>query len=236
MDRWANAAKEKGNREPPMPYLRLRRALELAALDRPWVQRWFLRKDGDFQPEPAAKWDDLYEKGAYDRLLDSSQMHHHRLLASLVAERTPDPRVLEIGCGEGAFYQVLRLLRRTRYLGTDISPVAIERARARFGDELEAGRVEFVAVDGVTFTTEERFDVIVMADCIEYLGTIDEILARYAPLLAPGGIIAVSQWMSPRALRLWRQIKTKTTVLDEAVVSAPWGGAWQVWTCRPLQA
>ena len=216
-----------------MPYLRLRRALELAALDRPWVQRWFLRKDGDFQPEPAAKWDDLYEKGAYDKLLDSSQMHHHRVLASLIAERSANPRVLEIGCGEGAFYQVLRLLRRSRYLGTDISPVAIARARARFAADLEPGRVEFEATDGITFATDEKFDAIVMADCIEYLGTVDEILARYGPLLAPGGVLAVTQWMSPRALGIWRQIKAKTTVLDEAVVNVSWGGAWQVWTCQP---
>lgn len=46
-------------------------------------------------------------------------------------------------------------------------------------------------------------------------------------------VVGVTQWLSRRPLSPWRPLKTQAGVLDEAVVMAPWGGAWQVWTCRP---
>ena len=44
----------------------------------------------------------------------------------------------------------------------------------------------------------------------------------------------LARWLRPGGkLGLWRELQSEVTVLDEAVVMAPWGGAWQVWTCRP---
>jgi hypothetical protein len=39
--------------------------------------------------------------------------------------------------------------------------------------------------------------------------------------------------MAPHPLALWRELQPAVTILDEAVVLAPWGGAWQVWTGQP---
>ncbi|MEO8115902.1 MAG: class I SAM-dependent methyltransferase [Phenylobacterium sp.] len=217
-----------------MAYLRLRRMLELAVLDRPGLV-WLLGDRGSRRSRqaPAERWEALYEEGTYDVLLDSDRRHHHRLLAGLVAERAPGGRILEIGCGQGAFYQSLRPLRPAAYLGTDIAAGAIDRARARFAEDVAAGVARFEVADGAQFDSEARFDAVIFADCLEYLGPVSETLRRYRALLAPGGFFGATQWLAPHPLRLWRELKSEVEVLDEALVSTRWGGAWQVWTCRP---
>ncbi len=215
-----------------MAYLRGRRLIELLALGRPWIGELFVRGAGS-SAQAAETWDGAYRDGHYDQLLDSDRRHHHRLLAALVGEIAPQPRILDIGCGEGAFYRSARALPPRRYLGVDLSPEGIARARARFAADLIPGQVEFVAADGAAFTTDDTFDAIVFADCLEYLGPPEAFLAHYAHNLAPGGVFGFTQWLGVKPLRLWRRIRAATEIVDEAVVQAPWGGAWQVWTCRP---
>ena len=219
-----------------MTYLRGRRLIELLALDRPWIGELFARGAGA-GAAPAETWDGAYQDGRYDQLLDSDRRHHHRLLAAWVGEIASAPRILDIGCGDGAFYASVRGLDPARYLGVDLSPAGIERARARFAADLSPGsgpgRVEFVVGDGAAFATDEIFDAIVFPDCLEYLGPPEAFLAHYAPRLAPGGVFGFTQWLGVKPLRLWRRVRAATEVVDEVVVHAPWGGAWQVWTCRP---
>lgn len=225
----AAGALQSGASFPTMTYLRWRRFLELAALDRPWVGELFMRRGEGPGARPAQYWNAMHG-GDYDRLLRSDQRHHHRLLAALVCEPTPNPRILDIGCGEGVFHDSLRPFAPSAYLGVDLSDRAIEKAKAR----VEDWSARFKVGDGARFDAgEERFDAIVFPECIEYLGDPIALLDHYARYLAPGGLFGVTQWLGLKPLRLWRAIKAHTDIVDEAVVSAPWGGAWQVWTCRP---
>jgi SAM-dependent methyltransferase len=217
-----------------MPYFRLRRALELAAMDHPWVGEVFLRRRfARSQLMPASGWDDQYQAGVYDRLLRNDQKHHLRLLGSLIGDGRAGLLVLEIGCGEGAFVDVLRGQKVNSYVGVDFSPVVIEKARARFSREIAEGWVRFEVGDGRNFSTPERFDAVVFPECIEYLGDVQILLSHYETMLKPGGVIGVTQWLGIRPLRLWRRLKQFRTVLNEAVVSAAWGGAWVVTTLAP---
>ncbi|ATQ44580.1 class I SAM-dependent methyltransferase [Caulobacter mirabilis] len=216
-----------------MAYLRWRRFLELTSLDHPWVGEMFMRRRNENPAAPDAEtWDKAYKEGVYQRLLRSEQRHHHRLLAGLVTEHCARPRILEIGCGEGAFYDAVRPFSPARYLGADFSPQSIDMANARLAGDLSPGKVDFVVGDGRAFVTDEQFDAIVFPECIEYLGDPDELFAHYARNLAPGGLFGVTQWLGLKPLRTWRAIKASTDIVDEAVVNTPWGGAWQVWTCR----
>jgi trans-aconitate methyltransferase len=219
-----------------MGYFRIRRVVELAALDRPWVGELFMRKR--FAPPmetSAQEWDSHYSGTTYDRLFRSDQRHHHRLLASLVNEHRPHAKVLEIGCGEGAFYESLRHFGPAGYHGVDFSETGVAAARRRFPSEL-VGRPTFEVGDGRTYEPGEKYDAIVFPECIEYLGDTTDLLRRYSHSLRTDGVLGVSMWLNTKPLRIWRRIKATCEVLDEAVVAAPWGGAWLVAVFRPPRA
>jgi 2-polyprenyl-3-methyl-5-hydroxy-6-metoxy-1,4-benzoquinol methylase len=217
-----------------MAYFRWRRAMELAALDRPWVGELLLRRRFE-KPKftPPEGWNAEYERGEYDRLVRTEQRHHHRLLAGLITDGRQATKVLEIGCGEGVFLESLKSHQGVTYLGVDISSVAIERARARFAKEIAAGTMRFEVGDGSAYPARENFDAIVFPECIEYLDDIVEVMDHYACFLNTGGQIGLSQWMGARPLRLWRRLKAWGKVTNQAVVSADWGGAWLVATLAP---
>jgi trans-aconitate methyltransferase len=216
-----------------MGYFRMRRVVELAALDRPWVGEVFMRKR--FAPPmetSAQEWDSHYSGTAYDRLFRSDQRHHHRLLAALINEYRPHPKVLEIGCGEGAFYESLRHLAPAGYHGVDFSDTGVAAGRRRFPSEM-VGRPTFEVGDGRTYEPGEKYDAIVFPECIEYLGDPIDLLRRYSHSLHPDGVFGVSMWLNTKPLRIWRKIQATCDVLDESVVAAPWGGAWLVAVFRP---
>ncbi|MDB5456089.1 MAG: class SAM-dependent methyltransferase [Caulobacter sp.] len=217
-----------------MAYLRWRRFVELASLDRPWLGELFMRKrDQPIVAAPVETWDREYREGVYDRLARSEQRHHHRLLAAVIADRWPNPRVLEIGAGEGVLFEALRAHAPARYVGVDFSAPAIELGLTRLAAERATGVVDLVLGDGRAFRTDETFDVVVFSECVEHLGEIEPLIAHYAPNLKPGGGVGLTMWLALKPLRLWHCLKALGEVLDEAVINTPWGGGWLVAVVRP---
>ena len=216
-----------------MTFMRLRRAIEMSALDRPWLGRLLLSRRRAASGLDASHWDTQYKQGVFERLHRSNQRHHHRLLAAFVGEAGPGRRFLEVGCGEGVFYKSLLPYDPASYLGIDISPEAIASARSIYAQEISQGRVAFETAKAEGWTTSERFDCIVFPECIEFMGDVGAVLHTYASFLAPGGSIGVSMWLNAEPVRRWWRIVDAADVIDSAVVSSDWGGAWVVAHLRP---
>ncbi|MEJ2814393.1 heme-binding protein [Caulobacter sp. CCG-8] len=220
-----------------MAYLRWRRFVEMVSLDRPWVGELFMRKrHKPIVAAPVEKWDREYRDGVYDRLARSDQRHHHRLLAAMIADRWPNPRILEIGAGEGVLFEAFRAHAPARYVGVDFSAPAVEKGLERLSAERAAGQVELLLGDGRTFRSDEAFDVVVFSECIEHLGEVEDLVAHYAPNLKPDGGVGLTMWLALKPLRLWHRLKRLGRVLDEAAVNTPWGGGWLVAVVRPVRA
>jgi len=106
--------------------------------------------------------------------LGSSPWEKQRLdrLRDVVADRRY-PHVLEIGCGSGHFTERLLPLADS-LLGLDVSPTAIEAARARFVSSPFASRLEFRAQN--IFEADLRgagsFDLVILTETVYYLGWI----------------------------------------------------------------
>jgi len=215
-----------------MSFMRFRRAIEMGALDRRWLGQLFLSRRS-VKTYDAAHWDKEYQKGVFDRLRRSDQRHHHRLLAALIGEAGPGRRYLEVGCGEGVFYKSLQPYEPARYYGIDISPEAIALAHAAYPTEIASGRVAFETAIAETWTTQERFDAVVFPECIEFMGDVVEVLRTYSSFLAPGGTIGLSMWLNTEPVRRWWSIVDNAEVIDSAVVTSDWGGAWIVANLRP---
>lgn len=94
----------------------------------------------------------------------------------------PEGRVLDLGCGTGLAGEALR--GRAAWLeGVDLSPAMVEQAgRKGIYDRLEV-RDAVAALTG----TVDRFDVIVAADVVVYVGNLAPLLSAARRALAPGG-------------------------------------------------
>jgi hypothetical protein len=139
------------------------------------------------RPRPAAQWDAEYANGDWRRLDTPRELGHYALIAAYVEQLTTTPRILDVGCGHGRLYRLLRERGLGSYLGIDISERAIEEART-------------LAMDGATFAVADfeadppdgLFDVVIFNESIYYAAEPARVFARYLDLLDEGGIAIVS--------------------------------------------
>ena len=184
----------------------------------------------EYLSSAAERWDYIYARGSGE-MLDGATRARHYVIAGLVADLAGHaPRVLDVGCGFGTTYRLLRRLEPI-YEGLDLSRRAVQRCRDRFGDEpfcsFEVGDLERHAPSGT-------FDVIVL----------NEVLRRF-PLLRARAVVdkAIAHLSGPRAVLvislghplegplLWAACRA---VLPEPLHrisvrgSAPFGDRWTV--------
>ncbi|SDE43051.1 class I SAM-dependent methyltransferase [Ruegeria marina] len=106
-------------------------------------------------------------------------------------------RVLDIGCGSGG--NVLHLAR-TRPLasivGFDVEAPVVAVASRRAEKDGLAERVSFVRADpGPLPFAEEAFDLVFSKDSLLHVPDKDALAAELFRILAPGGQVAVGDWM-----------------------------------------
>ncbi len=96
------------------------------------------------------------------------------------------PRVLDLGCGDGALTAELHArLAASQTVGIDSSAAMLERAAARAGDGLR-----FEAGDAGSWTGGP-FDLVISNAALHWVPDHASLLPRLATLVAPGGQLAV---------------------------------------------
>ncbi len=97
----------------------------------------------------------------------------------------PGDRILEIGCGIGT---VVAELVKQGYdaVGTDISQVAIEYGRAKYGSI----RLEVQPAEELPYA-DGTFDVVLSFDLFEHIARIDRHVGEVQRVLKPGGPLPV---------------------------------------------
>lgn len=95
-------------------------------------------------------------------------------------------RVLDVGCGDGRFLQILRDFGPAEWdlVGIDFDADAVEKCRAR-GFEAHQKRIEDLARD------QEEFDAVIMLQLIEHVEAPAELSRRVLSLLRPGGVFII---------------------------------------------
>ncbi|MFH1140022.1 MAG: class I SAM-dependent methyltransferase [Pseudomonadota bacterium] len=117
-------------------------------------------------------------------------------------------QILDAGCGKGLFTSFLARETGGLVLAGDVSPTAVEQARARNRDP----RIEFIVLDLNRLDDLDRprgrFDLIVLAQTIWcILPNLEKILAGFLDLLQPGGGLLISQnFLQPGQQKYGREI------------------------------
>ena len=140
------------------------------------------------------------EREVFDRMAEQDQIHwwyvaRRKILAALIAREADLPenaRILEIGCGTGHNFEMLKSFGRLDALEVDDAARAL--ARTRLGHEV--GDAPLPGLPGVP---DGRYDLIALLDVLEHVDNRAESLRSIAGKLAPNGKILITvpayQWM-----------------------------------------
>lgn len=140
------------------------------------------------------------ERAVFDRMAEHDQVHwwyvaRRRILAELIGREVPLPkkaRILEVGCGTGHNFEMLRRFGRLDAL--EVDDAARKLASSRLGHQV--GSAPLPDLPGVP---ERTYHLIALLDVLEHVDNRPESLASIAAKLAPGGRILVTvpayQWL-----------------------------------------
>jgi len=140
------------------------------------------------------------ERAVFDRMAEQDQVHwwyvaRRRILGDLIAREIAlpaAPRILEIGCGTGHNFGMLRRFGRLDALEVDSAARAL--ASSRLGHAV--GDAPLPALGGVP---DGAYDLIALLDVLEHVDGDKAALESIATKLAPGGHILLTvpayQWL-----------------------------------------
>jgi SAM-dependent methyltransferase len=111
----------------------------------------------------------------------------HLAVYRWVADRCAGKRVVDMACGEG-YGSALLAGGAAEVIGVDANPEAFDHARLRY----EAPNLRFERALVEQFADGAPYDAIVFLQTIEHVSEPESLLARFASLLAPGGVAYVT--------------------------------------------
>jgi SAM-dependent methyltransferase len=188
--------------------------------------RWFTPPERGDVPVPAEVWDAQYRQGHWQYLWDLQECGRYSMILGYLQSFAPGGSVLDVGCGAGILQARLHPWGYAKYVGLDVSTVAIAEASRR-ADETTV----FLVGDAAAYVPTEPFDAIVFNESLYYLHEPLQVMQRYAPYVTARGIFLTSLYGgSARAQSIARSLREHYRVLDEVTVAhGP-----QAWLCQVL--
>ncbi|MGB9715441.1 MAG: class I SAM-dependent methyltransferase [Thermodesulfovibrionales bacterium] len=101
---------------------------------------------------------------------------------------TEGKRILELGCGVGGNAPLIKDCKE--YIGTELSEIALERARESFGKK---PNFKFIPMDAMDLKFDNnQFDIVIATEVIEHLPNAQKMLKESFRVLKPGGKLLIS--------------------------------------------
>jgi 2-polyprenyl-6-hydroxyphenyl methylase/3-demethylubiquinone-9 3-methyltransferase len=153
------------------------------------------------------RWDYQYAKGMWDGLRDQ-EMERILVAKDMLERYVNGGNVLEIGCGEGIFFNQIPENIYSFYEGIDISKVAIDKIEPSF-------KSLFKVADMETYQpNKETYSVIVFNEVLYYSNNPINLLRRYSKFLDDKGILIIGMYLSAKSLEIWQQVHESFNILE----------------------
>jgi trans-aconitate methyltransferase len=137
--------------------------------------------------------------------------------------------ILDVGCGDGLLEEWYRQVSETRVIAFDYSAAAIEKAKDRGVRD-----AEFFCADSRTFTSPERYPLIVFNESLCYLDDFRDAMERYSGMLTTGGVFLISLFDTLVTRRIWRGLAHAYEQADQVTVRhGSTGCVWNIRVMRP---
>jgi ubiquinone/menaquinone biosynthesis C-methylase UbiE len=131
-----------------------------------------------------------YYEDLWQRLPEALMPSDLQRRAGFLLRRVHDGQhILDLGCGDGAFSELMVGHAQVTVTAADVAEAALARARARLGDRATFIRVPF---DGPLPLTDNAFDLVWAGEVIEHVADTGAWLSEVRRVLAPGGELALS--------------------------------------------
>lgn len=114
--------------------------------------------------------------------------HWHRYAFALTL--APDRRVLDAACGEG-YGSAMLAEHAASVVGVDIDAASVAHACSRYASHKNL-RFDVADAAALVHLPNASFDLIVSFETLEHLEAQDALVAGFARLLAPGGVLLIS--------------------------------------------
>ncbi len=180
-----------------------------------------LRKKRPIYPMSREAWERSYTGRDWDYLNSATESTRYVLLAHWLSSFERTQSILDVCCGEGLFHRHLRKSGYEKYVGIDISDVAIRRAQ-----ELSNEVTTFQVADAETFSPSETFTAIVFNECLYYMRDPVGMVNRYSGFLGENGILAISIFTSDLPGGWLKQLAQSLNLLETASITNE-RGTWQ---------
>jgi len=128
-----------------------------------------------------------YQKRIYKKIEFGSYLGHRFFKIFPYLNSLKNPKILDLGCGEGQFYDILKLYKKDfSYIGVDISEKHVEKA------ERKGLNVTIHDVSKKLPFESHTFDVIIASEIIEHLFDTDAFLKECHRLLKKEGLLVLA--------------------------------------------
>lgn len=121
-----------------------------------------------------------------------SWSHRSRFhLGLLLAEQFAGGRVLDYGCGDGTFLQMLMAqpTAPAEASGAELLPETVKNCRERVGQK----RLNFLLLDELDSPEHNgAYDAVICMEVLEHMVDVESVLDRFVRLLAPSGKLLIS--------------------------------------------
>jgi len=176
-------------------------------------------------------WERLYSSGSWKRLETAAEAGRYSIIVGY-CEVLQKKSILDVACGHGVLAERLKRLNYEKYLGIDVSAVAINEASTGHPDD----RNRYLVAQAEEFSTDEHFDVIIFNECINYFDDPIAVVTRYLPFLNPSGHVLVSMYDTVRSRAAWKLLERAMSPADSFNIAHMSSLSWTVKLMVPLLA